>query len=192
MSTATGAGVSTLDNWLVSPVVEVNQPLTVKISTKGYHVGADSESCSLLLSTSGSETADFTTVLDTYAYTLGDLDTITLSGSLNDYQGQAVRLAVRHHDCSGIMASIFLFDFEVLDEPASVSSYSETTNYNVVVNGSQINISNAEDNAMRIFDMTGRMVVNSHTANGTYRIPSSGVYVILVDGYAPRKVVVVR
>lgn len=192
MSTATGAGVSTLDNWLVSPVVEVNQPLTVKVTTRALHGGTGSERCSLLLSTLGSETTDFTTVLTTYVYTMGNMDTIALSGVLDDYQGQTVRLAVRHHDCSGVLASLFLHDFEILTTPASVSAYSETTNYNVVVDGSQINISDAKDNALRIFDMTGRMVVSSNVANGTYQMPSSGVYIILVNGYEPRKVMVVR
>ena len=58
-SNVMGAG-ATQDNWLVSPAILVNQPLKVKVTVSCVNpVG--SQDCSLLLSTTGGETTDFTT-----------------------------------------------------------------------------------------------------------------------------------
>lgn len=45
---------------------------------------------------------------------------------------------------------------------------------------------------MQIYNLTGRLILSSQTANGSYVMPSSGVYILCVNGLKPRKVVVTR
>ncbi len=121
-SLGTGPSVTNLDNWLVSPAIQVNQHLKAKMSTRCISpIG--SQDCSILLSTSGSETTDFTTVLGTHTFT--STEVIVFSLPLDNYQGQTVRIVVRHHNCATLAASLFLNDFsiEVVEDSVSVPSY---------------------------------------------------------------------
>ena len=188
-SVASGSSVANLDNWLVSPAIRVNQRLNAKISTNCINL-LGTQDCSILLSTSGSETTDLTTVLDTYTFsTIEDMD---FSLPLDNYQGQTVRIAVRHHNCNAFAATLFLLEFtiEAVEDSVSVPSYENSLGYTVVSNGLQLNISGAEGHSLEIYDLTGRLVVNSHTADGHYRLPSAGVYILRVNGFKPRKVMV--
>ena len=189
-SLVTGPSVANLDNWLVSPAIQVNQHLKAQISTRCINA-LGSQDCSILLSTSGSETADFTTVLGTYTFT--SMEEIVFSLPLDNYQGQTVRIAVRHHNCATLAASLFLNDFsiEVVEDSVSVPSYTDAMGYMVTANGLQLNISGAEGHSLEIYDLAGRLVVNSHTADGHYRMPSAGVYILRVNGFKPRKVMVI-
>ena len=190
-SMVTGANVLTTDNWVVSPAVDVNQRLKVNITTRGMPVEGSLD-FSLLLSTSGSETTDFSTVLNTYTFTA--MEEKLISVSLDDYQGQIVRLALRHHNSTGISAILLVFDFtiEVVEDSVSVPSYADDSRYTLTTNGLQLNISNAESRALRIFDIAGRLIAHSSDANGSYRMPSAGLYIIDVNGCKPQKVVVKR
>jgi hypothetical protein len=60
--------------------------------------------------------------------------------------------------------------------------------YTVALNGLQLHISGAEGHSLEIYDLTGRLIVNSRTADGHYRMPSAGVYILRVNGFKPRKV----
>ena len=63
--------------------------------------------------------------------------------------------------------------------------------YTVYSNGLQLTIRGAEGHALQLFDMTGRLLLTRRSADGTYQIPSPGIYILRVDGFRPRKVVVV-
>ena len=113
---------------------------------------------------------------------------------LNDYQGQAVRIALRHHNCTEALAFLVLnnFTIEIVEDSVSVPSYEGISNYSVSTHGLQLNISGAEGHALQIYDLTGRLIVSSPVADGHYRLPSSGAYVLRVDGFKPRKIMVMR
>ncbi len=186
-----GPTAMNLDNWLVSPAVAVNQRLKAVVST--YCINAvGSQDCSLLLSTSGSEKEDFSTVLDTYTFTTSENKVFSVS--LDAFQGQTVRIAIRHHNITNILATLSLEDFtiEVEQDSVSVPQYAEMAGYRVATSGLQINISGAEGRALEIYDLTGRLVVNKPDADGYHRMPSSGVYILRVDGFKPRKVMVMQ
>jgi hypothetical protein len=184
---SSATGNNSLDNWLVSAPMEINSPLVAKVSLRSISASSTQDG-SLLLSTSGSETTDFTTVLATH--TCSGIEDFELTASLNEYQGQVVRLAVRHHNTVG--TAMMLNDFVVeLDTTISVPTH-EMADYLVLSNGLQLSIRGAEEHSLQIYDIMGRLLVNRRSADGTYQLPAPGVYILRVDGFRARKVVVAR
>lgn len=182
-------GNTNLDNWMVAAPMEINSPLVAKVSLHGIG-STGTQDCSLLLSTSGSETSDFNTVLATHTST-GSED-FELTAPLNEYQGQVVRLAVRHHNIVGMAVTVSLNDFVVEpDTTISVPTH-EREDYAVTTNGLQLSIRGAENQSLQIYDIMGRLLLTRRSADGTYQMPAPGVYILRVDGFKPRKVVVVR
>ena len=182
-------GVENPDNWLVATPMEINSPLVAKVSLHGIG-STGTHDASLLLSTSGSEPTDFTTALATY--TSSGIEDFELAASLNEYQGQVVRLAVRNHNIVGSIVMMALNDFVVEpDTTISVPSH-EIANYQVFTNGLQLGIRGAEGHSLQIYDMMGRLLVNRNSADGAYQMPAPGVYILRVDGFKPRKVMVVN
>ena len=187
--TSMAFGVVNLDNWIVAAPMEINAPLVAKLSLRGLG-STGTQDCSLLLSISGSEATDFTTVLATYSS--AGIEDFELTASLNEYQGQVVRLAVRHHNIVGLAASMSLNSFAVEpDTTISVPSH-EMQDYAVFANGLQLSIRGAEGHSLQLYDMMGRLLLTRRSADGTYQLPAPGVYILRVDGFRPRKVVVVR
>lgn len=177
------------DNWLVAAPMEINAPLVAKVSMHGL-ASTGTHDCSLLLSTSGSETTDFTTVLASHTST--GIEDFELTAPLNEYQGQVVRLAVRHHNIVGMVVMMALEDFVVEpDTTTSVPSY-ENENYLVMTNGLQLGIRGAEGRNLQIYDIMGRLLLTRNSADGTYQLPASGIYILRIEGFKPRKVMVVR
>lgn len=177
------------DNWLVAAPMEINAPLVAKVSMHGL-ASTGTHDCSLLLSTSGSEITDFTTILATHTST--GIQDFELTAPLIEYQGQVVRLAVRHHNVDGMVVMVALEDFVVeMDTTTSVSSH-EKENYLVMTNGLQLGIRGAEGKYMQIYDIMGRLLLTRNSADGTYQLPSPGIYILRIEGFKPRKVMVVR
>ncbi|MBO4656062.1 MAG: S8 family serine peptidase [Bacteroidales bacterium] len=191
VSLATGDDILSLDNWLISPAIDVNQQLKLKVRTKCYN-STGSQKFSILLSTSGSEMTDFTHTLSSYTFTA--VKEKEFSALLDDFQGQTVRIALRHHNCTGSVALLMLYDFviEVMQDTVSVSSYTAESTYTVATQGLQLNISGVEEGALSIYDIMGRLIDSSPIANGSYRLPTAGLYILCVDGLKPRKVMLVR
>ena len=113
-----------------------------------------------------------------------------LTASLSQYQGQVVRLAVRHYNITGSVISAFLNNFTIEADSTSVSSY-VLPDLVVSSYGLNINIHNAEGRALQIYDITGRLVTSSASANGTFQVPNSGLYILRVEGFRPKKVMLV-
>ena len=182
-------GVENPDNWLVAAPMEINAPLMAKLALHG--IGATgTQDCSLLLSISGSEATDFTTVLATHTST--GIEDFELTASLNEYQGQVVRLAVRHHNVVGSIVMLAMENFVVEPDTTIAVPTHEMTDYKVFTNGLQLSIRGAEEHSLQIYDMMGRLLVNRRSADGTYQLPAPGVYILRVDGFRARKVVVAR
>jgi hypothetical protein len=68
----------------------------------------------------------------------------------------------------------------------------EMADYKVFTNGLQLSIRGAENQFLQIYDIMGRLLVNRRSADGTYQLPAPGVYILRVDGFRARKVVVAR
>lgn len=86
--------------------------------------------------------------------------------------------------------SLLDFTVDVAQDSVSVPSYAGFENYTLATQGLQLSIAGAEGHSLQIYDLAGRLVVSSPTADGHYRLPSSGIYILRVDGFPPRKIVV--
>jgi len=86
--------------------------------------------------------------------------------------------------------TFFLATFEATGDSVAVSSYAAESSYHLSTQGLQFNITNAEGHSLSVYDITGRLIVSSPNANGAYRLPSTGVYILQVEGFKPRKVMV--
>lgn len=83
-------------------------------------------------------------------------------------------------------------DAFVVEPDTTISVPSHVANeYTVFANGLQLTVRGAEGHALQLFDMTGRLLLTRRSADGTYRIPTPGIYILRVDGFRPKKVVVV-
>ena len=101
-----------------------------------------------------------------------------------------MRLAVRHHNIVGMAVLMSLNDFVVEpDTTISVPTH-ERENYTVTTNGLQLSIRGAENQSLQIYDIMGRLLLTRRSADGTYQLPAPGVYILRVDGFRARKVVV--
>ena len=78
-----------------------------------------------------------------------------------------------------------------LDTTIPVTSH-EIKDYKVSSNGLQLTVRGAEGHALQLYDMMGRLLTQRRSADGTYQLPDPGGYILRVDGFKPRKVVVVR
>ena len=43
-----------------------------------------------------------------------------------------------------------------------------------------------------IYDMMGRLLLTRNFADGTCQLPAPGIYILRIDGFKPRKLMVVR
>ena len=88
---------SYIDNWLVSPAIEVNGNLIIKVHLRTSSASILSHDLSVQLSTSGSEIEDFTTTLFHQTYRGSGVED-DFEISLSDFEGQVVRIALRQHN----------------------------------------------------------------------------------------------
>ena len=187
---AYSTGHANADNWLISPIIELNRPLMANIMAKATTPPGSSQDLSLLLSTTGSEMEDFTTTLATFSsQSIGNFN---LTAPLNEYQGQQVRLALRHHNCTGTVLLVTLNSFVIEDDTTVSVSNHELTDCIIATSGLQFTVSGAEGLPLQVFDMMGRLVVNAPSASGTFCVPAPGVYIVRVGGLKPRKILLIR
>ncbi len=90
----------------------------------------------------------------------------------------------------GILFDYLLFTVVEPDTTISVTTH-VINEYTVFSNGLQLTIRGVEGHALQLFDMTGRLLLTRRSADGTYQILSPGIYILRVDGFRPRKVVMV-
>ena len=169
----------TPDNYLITP------PLAIPTggATLEYWIGESynegvNEYYSVLVSTTGTNVADFTSI---HSQALTTTDWVKKSHSLTAYAGQNIYIAFRHHNCSDA-------EWLKLDD-ISVSG----TTAIPVVNGNEINIYQnndgifvtvSEKSDVRLLDIYGRVLGNYNAAaNSTLNIHQpTGMYLIEVRG----------
>ena len=135
------------DNWLISPAIEVDGPLVLKVELHAITTPLPrfSHDFSIMLSTSGSEMEDFNTTLVQKTYT-GSLDD-TIEVSLSDFEGQMVRLALRQHNNNSFLSTISLRGLTIEPAPPvfekEIAAYSGNGGYYLIA--SPIGTVNPED-----------------------------------------------
>ena len=188
LAASTSAYFSNIDNWLITKAIRLDQPLTVRGGFRTICTGSSTQDISFLISTTGSEIEDFTTLA---SQTMSGISNAVLSASLNDYTGQTVRIAIRNHNCTSGAISMVLDSLSIVSSLSAIPS-AEPLNYSIVTRGLQLTISGIEGHAIEIFDITGRLIAKRSDANGTFTMPSTGVYIVHIDGAMPKKVVLLK
>ena len=112
-------GALTPDNWLVTPLLDLQG--TMKVWIRAYSSGWPQEHFAIYLSTTGNSVSDFTTVLVPET-TLTDAVYRAYTADLSAYEGQQGYIAIRHFNCSD-MYEILLDDFGLYDDPSETGDW---------------------------------------------------------------------
>ncbi len=135
-----------IDNWLISPAIKVNGQLVLKVNMQAITmpVSIYSHDFSIMISTSGSEMEDFTTLIrKTYKGSTSDV----IEVSLSDFEGQVVRLALRQHNNNYLMSVMTLNSLTIEPSPPvfekEIAAYTQKGGYYLI--SSPIGTVNPED-----------------------------------------------
>lgn len=184
-STSMGA-IPPLDDWLISKPINVNQPLNIEINVF-YAVMTNNTDFSVLVSNDGYEKDDFN-VLYTASMSFGDHSAISVP--LNDYLGQTVRFALRHNSTSSSMGTIVVSNLAVV--PGVAINTVDEVPYNVSTQGLQLTVNCASNLPLKVYDVSGRLIVNAPSSEGSWTMPAPGVYILRIGDLPAKKVVLMR
>ena len=177
---------ASIDDWIITKPINITQPLDLVCSMLPLYISGSAD-FSILISTDGYEKDDFS-VLRTESLTTGSL--VTLTTSLNDYMGQVVRIAFRHHSLTPFMGSLIMSSASIV-QGVSIVTVDEVT-YSVATRGLQLSVSGAADHPLKVYDISGRLMVDAPHADGTWTMPAQGVYILRVGNAPAKKVVLIR
>ena len=182
----------TPDNYLITPQVTLGSNDSLYYAVRSLHHNYSEEEYTILVSTTGTEIADFTE--EVFAETLEYVNewqarTVNLSA----YDGQTIYIAFRHHDVTDVeylKIDAVALPGTVNCNPDAVTEL-ETVESNVFPNPATDNLnitSSLEGSAtVRVYDATGRVVlennVNLSQATYTQSISSleNGIYIIQIS-----------
>ena len=180
------------DNWIVSPMIELPQngiySLSWYIPRDVYDDYIGQQHYTVYVSTSGNSIDDFSTQL--FAENLLETD-VHRNVSLQDYRGQSIHIAFRHHNTYSFIPLI-LADIKIdvhtqgIEEVSGkdISIYCENGCINVSANNQTVD-------EFFVYDLMGRMVFHSTHSGKTSPLPG-GVYFVKVGNYNVQRVVVIR
>lgn len=197
ITSASWASVAlTPDNWLITPAVNLTGPATLSFWVAGQDPSWASENFSVLLSTSGTTVADFTTTL---LSNQTSTETMTqYSVNLSQFAGQTVYIAFRHHNITD-MFRLNLDDVEITSG-VGVNEYDNEARIYPNPATDVVNVNTASTlKHIEIFNMNGQKVMDvqaegfNTTVNTTTL--SEGLYMMNIhteNGVSHSKLSVVR
>lgn len=158
------SGVLTPDNYLITPQLDLGTGDSLYYVIRAIDPNFAAENYTVLVSTTGTEIADFTD--EVFTEVLSSIEWEGRSIDLSAYDNQTIFIAFRHHDVSDEFA--FLIDAialpgTVVCNPIStenVEAVSAKLYPNPVVNEMTVALSLEGSAEVRIFDAVGRLVVN--------------------------------
>lgn len=184
----------TPDNWLISlPIALDRANITLTWWDYAYDNSDYAEHYSVLLSTTGMQTADFTvnlfeTTID--APRTWQQRTVDLSA----YSGQTVRIAFRHYDCTDQNA-LFIDDIEIDGTGDADIATAEAQDVTLAPNPTTglVHIECAQTvQRVEVCDLMGRKVCTAQSADLDLSALPAGIYLLRIatdDGIAIRRVV---
>lgn len=180
----------TPNNYLITPKLDITQGDSLFYAVKSQDPGFPEETYSVLISTTGSDVADFNVIAFTETLMTGSYKGVSVD--LDAYAGQSIYIAFRHYNSTNNFAVVL--DAIALPgvncDPTAVNK-AETVQSSLYPNPAtdKLNVSSSLQGAatITIFDAVGRVVsqknVNLSDATYTGDISSleSGVYVIQIQ-----------
>ena len=113
----------------------------------------------------------------------------TMHVDLSPYAGQLINFGFRQH-MRGLYGMITINSIRI-DYMQGIEDV-DAEDFTVTASGLNITVSGAPEGQLNVYDAMGRRVVSSMEANGTFSLPSNGVYIVRVGEHSSRKVVLVR
>ena len=176
------------DNWLISRQIQLpaSGNCTLAWTAKGLNNSFYDEHYSVYLSNGGNNTSDFATSL--YGETLSTPNAVNRSVSLNNYRGQTIRIAFRHHNSD----DVFILGIANVKITVSTQGIDDVEEGDVSVYAKEGNIYVETDLSedINVYDIVGHKVDGGRKSQFT--VPASGVYMVKIGGHSTRKVVVIK
>jgi len=182
----------TPDNWLISRRIQIPASGSYALSWTAGGLSEEyyNENYSVYVSTTGDNPSDFTTQL--FSETLNTPDAVNRSKSLDNWRGQTVRIAFRHHNTNDVFV-LGVANVKIGQGSQGVENVDES-GVAVYATDDRIHVEGAAGESIKVFSIDGRVVASVASAGlqTTIAVENAGVYVVRVGEGAARKVVVIR
>lgn len=176
------------DNWLISRRIQIPATgnSTLSWNARGLNDSYYNEHYSVYISTTGNNPSDFTTAL--YSETINIPNGVSRSVNLQNYKGQTIRVAFRHHNTS----DVFVLGISSVKITGSTQGIDDADNssFNVYASDNTIFVEGAGSEEVCVYDILGQKVDGGHKQ--TFKVPNSGVYVVKVGNAPAQRVVVIK
>lgn len=178
-------GYSGVNNWLITPHVLVapNTSFAYTINNTFSPTVTVADSIALVAITAEGDTL---LLADKGFNSHGEFNQRV---DLSPYAGQVLRFGLHYHAC-GDYGFFYLNSISI--EANQAISEAEQPAYTMATSGLKVTLSNAPEGPLAVYDVMGRCVYSSPHTNGSFTLPTSGLYLLRTGILPTRKVVVVR
>ena len=182
----------TPDNWLISQRIRIPSSGSYSLSWMAQSLNDSyyNEHYSVYVSTTGDNPGNFTTQL--FTETLATANAVNRSKSLENYRGQTIRIAFRHHNTNDVFV-LGLGNVKISQRTQGIEDIENGVNC-IYVEGLIIHISEIDGQDIAVYSIDGRVVASLTNAaeQCSIPVPAAGVYMVKVGYHPARKVVVIR
>ena len=178
----------TPNNWLISRRIQLPSTGNYTLSWKAQGLSSDyyNEHYSVYISTTGDNPSNFTTQLHTE--TLNTPNAVNRTVSLQNYRGQTVRIAFRHHNTNDVFV-LGIADVKIAQNTQGIDDIT-TEGINIYSLNGQIVVETGTNTEVDIYDIVGRKVDGGRKTR--FDVPASGVYLVKIGTLPTQKVVLVK
>lgn len=182
MGNMTSVASNTVDNWLVSPYVNVASGTSLFFNCSSTTTSTPDALAVTAINANGDTIVMFDEQFDVSNSGQRQVD-------LTPYAGQVIRIGFHHYAC-GLVGILMLNDVKI--EYATGIEDIENSQVRIAVSGLNLNVDSPEDETVSLYDVTGRLIAQSSGCSVTYTLPSAGVYIVKVGSLPAHKVVAVK
>ena len=182
MGNMTSVASNTVDNWLVSPYVNVASGTSLFFNCSSTTTSTPDALAVTAINANGDTIVMFDEQFDVSNSGQRQVD-------LTPYAGQVIRIGFHHYAC-GLVGILRLNDVKI--EYAVGIEEIENSQVRIAVSGLKLIVDNPEDESVSLYDVTGRLLTQSSGRSVTFTLPSAGVYIVKVGSMPARKVVAVN
>ncbi len=172
----------TPNNWLISPVINVQTGDSLELWVKPSNNTYPSEHFEVKVSSSNSDTASFSSLLYNHTFVSGEGSNWTqLKFNLSQFAGQNIYIAFIHNNCNG--QNMLLLDDVKVWHSTNASITQDNTGNAFSFNNNLLTIKNLEQiSELKIYDIAGKLILNNSTneLKNTYNLShlQKGIYFI--------------
>lgn len=182
----------TPDNWLISRRIQIPASGTYNLSwtAQGLNSSYYNEHYSVYVSTTGDNPSNFSTQL--FSETLNTSNAVNRSKSLENYRGQTIRIAFRHHNSNDVFV-LGIGNVKISQGTQGIEDVEEN-GCHIYVEGQNIHISETDGQDVTVYSIDGRVVASVANAaeQCSIPVPATGVYMVKIGNHPARKVAVIR